>query len=223
MPKSKAEIIEHLATVANVSKDQARVMLEGLVRMALREARTGFTIPGLCKIELVDRDARTMRHPQTGEMIEVPARKVLRMRPVQKAKDMVARVPHAADEPVEEVPMVKPPAENAEAPVNEPIFITFSCTSCGTQIEASTDMAGMESQCPGCGAPIKVPSATAINQLAGLESLASMQPAQKVEGPAGSQGEEEWQKGSTIKIEMPKGVDSPIPPVRRTIYIKRRK
>jgi DNA-directed RNA polymerase subunit RPC12/RpoP len=188
-------------------------MLESLVRLAYREARTGFTIPGLCKIELVDREARMGRNPQTGEPIEIPARKVLKMRPVAKAKEMVTRVPHA-QEAEEEVEAPQPARRSTE--VQQPIFMTFKCTACGAEIEASTDMAGAQSQCPGCSAPIRVPTADAISELAGLENPETMGAAPPVDG------DEEWQKGSTIRIELPDG-EVPVAPVKRTVYIKRRK
>jgi DNA-directed RNA polymerase subunit RPC12/RpoP len=207
-------------------------MLESLVRLSYREAHNGFTIPGLCKIELVDREARVARHPQTGEMIEIPARKVLRIRPVQKAKEMVARVPVDPSEDAHPEGAAPVPDSQAE-PVQEPILITFKCTACGTEIEASTDMAGVQSACPGCGSPIQVPTADAIHALAGLEQMPQEQPqAAEPEPPTAEEqavpakpveaGEEQWQKGSTIRIELPKNMESYTQPVKRTVYIKRK-
>ena len=37
-------------------------------------------------------------------------------------------------------------------------FTSFLCPSCRTEIEASLDMAGLDTECPACGAKIKVPS-----------------------------------------------------------------
>lgn len=37
-------------------------------------------------------------------------------------------------------------------------FTAFLCPSCNTEIEASLDMIGEETECPACGAGIKVPS-----------------------------------------------------------------
>ena len=36
-------------------------------------------------------------------------------------------------------------------------FTSFLCPSCGTEIEASLDMCGTETECPACGAKITVP------------------------------------------------------------------
>lgn len=44
--------------------------------------------------------------------------------------------------------------------MNEEIgFTSFLCPSCNTEIEASLDMIGLETECPACGAKIRVPSA----------------------------------------------------------------
>ena len=40
----------------------------------------------------------------------------------------------------------------------EEAFIGFQCPSCGTEIEASLDMCGTETECPACGAEIAVPT-----------------------------------------------------------------
>lgn len=37
-------------------------------------------------------------------------------------------------------------------------FTSFLCPSCSTEIEASLDMIGQETECPACGAKIKVPA-----------------------------------------------------------------
>ena len=37
-------------------------------------------------------------------------------------------------------------------------FVSFRCTSCQTEIEASPDMIGQETECPACGARIVIPA-----------------------------------------------------------------
>ena len=39
-------------------------------------------------------------------------------------------------------------------------FVCFHCASCQTEIEASPDMVGQETECPACGARIVIPEAT---------------------------------------------------------------
>ena len=38
-------------------------------------------------------------------------------------------------------------------------FISFRCDTCHTEIEASPDMIGQETECPACGAKIVIPAA----------------------------------------------------------------
>ena len=39
-------------------------------------------------------------------------------------------------------------------------FVEFRCPNCQTEIQASPDMIGEETECPVCGAKIRVPSTT---------------------------------------------------------------
>lgn len=44
---------------------------------------------------------------------------------------------------------------------DEAFFTAFLCPSCRTEIEATLDMVGEETECPACGAKITVPEADA--------------------------------------------------------------
>ena len=37
-------------------------------------------------------------------------------------------------------------------------YTSFLCTSCHTEIQASPDMVGLETECPACGAKIRIPA-----------------------------------------------------------------
>lgn len=39
----------------------------------------------------------------------------------------------------------------------EPTYTSFLCGKCHTEIQASLDMVGQETECPACGAPIRIP------------------------------------------------------------------
>jgi DNA-binding protein HU-beta len=88
-PMSKSKIIAHISEEAEVSKKTAAKMLETLNDLALREAKKGFTIPGLGKLVVVNRKARMGRNPATGESIKIPAKKVLKFRIAKQAKDSI--------------------------------------------------------------------------------------------------------------------------------------
>lgn len=86
---TKAKIAEHLADKLDTTKKDAATFLEELARLAHREAKNSFTLPGLGKLVLVNRKARMGRNPQTGEPIRIPAKKVVRFRVAKAAKDAV--------------------------------------------------------------------------------------------------------------------------------------
>jgi len=86
---TKTAIVSHLADKADITKKQANTVLESLVALAYKEAKKGFTIPGLGKLVVVQRKARMGRNPQTGEAIKIPAKRALKFRIAKAAKDSV--------------------------------------------------------------------------------------------------------------------------------------
>ena len=89
--KTKAQIVAAVAEQSGISKKQAKTALEGLVAIAYAGAKqkNGFVIPGLGKLVLVQRKARTGRNPATGAAIKIPAKKVLKFRLAKAAKDAI--------------------------------------------------------------------------------------------------------------------------------------
>lgn len=88
---TKSQIIAGVAEAAGITKKQATAAVEGLVAMAYKGAKDGFTVPGLGKLVKVDRKARMGRNPATGETISIPAKTVLKFRIAKAAKDAVLR------------------------------------------------------------------------------------------------------------------------------------
>ncbi len=88
-PMTKAKVADHLAKKLDVSKRAAGQFLEEMARLAYREAKNSFTLPGIGKLVLVNRKARMGRNPQTGQPIHIPARRVVRFRVAKAAKDAV--------------------------------------------------------------------------------------------------------------------------------------
>jgi DNA-binding protein HU-beta len=86
---TKSQLINHIAEEAEVPRKTAARMLEALGEVAYKEAKKGFTLPGLGKLVLVNRKARTGRNPATGEAIKIPAKKVLKFRIAKAAKDAI--------------------------------------------------------------------------------------------------------------------------------------
>lgn len=86
---TKSQIADHLAGKAGVTKKTATEMLDNLATLAHKEAKNSFTMPGVGKLVLAHRKARTARNPQTGETIKVPAKKVVKFRVAKAAKDAI--------------------------------------------------------------------------------------------------------------------------------------
>jgi len=88
-PKTKTQIISAIAEKTELSKKDVTAVLESMVQLAYKEAKLGFTVPGLGKLVVVNRKAREGRNPATGEKIKIPAKKVLKFRIAKAAKDAI--------------------------------------------------------------------------------------------------------------------------------------
>ena len=86
---TKSQIADHLAGKSGVTKKTATEMLDNLAALSYKEAKNAFTLPGIGKLVLSHRKARTGRNPQTGEPIKIPAKKVVKFRVAKAAKDSI--------------------------------------------------------------------------------------------------------------------------------------
>ena len=86
---TKSQILTKLADKCGMTKKDVSLVVEQLVQLAYKEAKNGFTIPGLGKLVVVKRKARMGRNPQTGEPIKIPAKKALKFRVAKAAKDAI--------------------------------------------------------------------------------------------------------------------------------------
>lgn len=90
-PMTKSQIEEELSRQTGVPKKSVKELLAKLSELAYREAKNQFTIPGMGKLVLVNRPARTGRNPRTGEEIQIPARKAVKFRIAKACKDAVLK------------------------------------------------------------------------------------------------------------------------------------
>ncbi|MGV3773934.1 MAG: HU family DNA-binding protein [Verrucomicrobiales bacterium] len=88
-PLSKSQIAAEIAEASGVTKKTATEILEKVAELAYKHAKNSFTLPGLGKLVLVNRKARTGRNPMTGEEIKIPAKKVVKFRVAKAAKDAI--------------------------------------------------------------------------------------------------------------------------------------
>lgn len=86
---TKSQIADHLAGKSGVTKKTATEILDNLAALAYKEAKNTFTLPGVGKLVLANRKARTGRNPQTGAPIKIPAKRVVKFRVAKAAKDSI--------------------------------------------------------------------------------------------------------------------------------------
>lgn len=86
-PLTKSQIITKLSEATELTKADIKGVLEAQADLAYKEAKKGFTIPGIGKLVVQKRKARMGRNPATGESIKIPAKKVLKFRIAKAAKD----------------------------------------------------------------------------------------------------------------------------------------
>jgi len=91
-PMTKAQTVTYLSDKLSLARKVVGSFLEEQAKLAAKEAKNGFTIPGMGKLVLVARKARMGRNPQTGEAIKIPARRVVRFRVAKAMKDAVLGV-----------------------------------------------------------------------------------------------------------------------------------
>ena len=86
---TQTQVIAKLAETDELAKKQVKSLLDNLAALAYKEAKNGFILPGLGKLVLVQRKARTGRNPATGETIKIPAKKVVKFKVSKTAKDAI--------------------------------------------------------------------------------------------------------------------------------------
>ena len=88
-PLSKSQIAAAVAEKSGITKKQAVDILELQASLAYKNAKNTFTLPGIGKLVLVNRKARQGRNPATGEVIQIPAKRVVKFRVAKAAKDAI--------------------------------------------------------------------------------------------------------------------------------------
>jgi DNA-binding protein HU-beta len=85
------DLVEKVAEATAMSKAEASRAMEIVVQTIIDAARAGeeVRVNGLGIFDVVIREARPGRNPQTGEPISIPASKALRFRAGKAAKDQL--------------------------------------------------------------------------------------------------------------------------------------
>jgi len=88
---NKAVLIDQIATKADISKQKAGAALEAFTQSITEALATGdsVTLTGFGVFSVSSRAARTGRNPQTGEAVDIPARKAPAFKAGKALKDAV--------------------------------------------------------------------------------------------------------------------------------------
>ena len=86
---SKSQLAAEIAAKSGLTKKASAELLDHLAALAYEHAKDTFTLPGIGKLMVVNRKARKGHNPKTKLPIEIPARRVLKFRVAQAAKDAI--------------------------------------------------------------------------------------------------------------------------------------
>ena len=88
---NKGELVEQVSNWTGLTKKASREAVDAIASVITDTLARGekVTLVGFGTFKLVQRKARTGRNPQTGQSIQIPAKKVPRFRPGKDLKDRV--------------------------------------------------------------------------------------------------------------------------------------
>jgi len=89
---TKAELIEHMAKEAKITKEKAGVALNSLIEGILETLKTDngkIQLTGFGTFLTVHKEEHKGRNPGTGEEITIPAQNVVKFKPGKTLKDAV--------------------------------------------------------------------------------------------------------------------------------------
>ncbi|AKF44669.1 MULTISPECIES: HU family DNA-binding protein [Pseudomonas] len=91
MALTKDQLIADIAESIEAPKTTARNALEQLGQIVADQLENGveITLPGIGKLKVAERPARTGRNPSTGAAIEIAAKKVIKFVPAKVLTDSI--------------------------------------------------------------------------------------------------------------------------------------
>ncbi|HET7711893.1 MAG TPA: integration host factor subunit beta [Thermoanaerobaculia bacterium] len=88
---TKAELVDEVARVVQLTKKQAETIVNVVFDSIVDSLRTGQKIElrGFGSFRLRSRKSRTGRNPKTGEKVEVPSKKIPYFKPGKELKELI--------------------------------------------------------------------------------------------------------------------------------------
>jgi DNA-binding protein HU-beta len=91
VPMTKSQVIAYLAEEVGITKKQGAAVLNALAGLAVKIIKEGdkLALPGFVTLKVQNRKARIGRNPQTGEPLEIPAKRVVKAVPAATLKGIL--------------------------------------------------------------------------------------------------------------------------------------
>ena len=88
---TKAELIEEVSHVSNLTKKHSEIIVDTVFKSIIHALHRGDKIElrGFGSFRIRQRDSRTGRNPKTGERVDVPAKKVPYFKPGKALKELI--------------------------------------------------------------------------------------------------------------------------------------
>jgi integration host factor subunit beta len=88
---TKADLIEEVARVTDVTRRDSEVIVETIFDSVVHSLRAGdkIEIRGFGSFRTRQRNSRVGRNPKTGDRVDVPAKKIPFFKPSKELKDLV--------------------------------------------------------------------------------------------------------------------------------------
>ena len=90
---TKSELLSSLAEQTGLKKSEVTSVMESLVNTVYKTLKKEkkIKLEGMGVFQLKDRKARLARNPRTGEMVKVPAKKVVKLRVTKDMKEAILK------------------------------------------------------------------------------------------------------------------------------------
>jgi integration host factor subunit beta len=88
---TKADLIEEVSRVVELTRKESEVIVEAIFDSVVRSLRTGdkIEIRGFGSFRTRERQSRVGRNPKTGARVDVPAKRIPYFKPSKELKDLV--------------------------------------------------------------------------------------------------------------------------------------
>jgi len=90
--KTKTDLVEDIAQETNLSKTKAKEAVDALLESLSQELSSGskVTLTGFGTFQIKEQKAKRGRNPQTGEVMKIPAKNVVKFNPGKALRNILA-------------------------------------------------------------------------------------------------------------------------------------